>query len=117
MSDYTNKRAVFETMSDVFNSYGNNALNFDEEETKAIKRFCAMLQSQIELLPTLDEKEIIRKAFERILERLEEITIGGDCRHKCNKYDWTVGACIGECVDYVRSRAIEIVKEECGINE
>lgn len=72
MSDYISKSAVFAVMSDVFNSYGNNALNFDEEETKAIKRFCAMLQSQIAELPSVDEKEIIRKPMERIMERLEE---------------------------------------------
>lgn len=100
MSDYISKSAVFEVMSDVFNSYGNNALNFDEEDTKAIKRFCVMLQSQIAELPTLDEKEIIRKAFERVVEILEK-----------EKSDWNY--------DYnvPLDNAIKNVKEECGINE
>ena len=67
--------------------------------------------------PTIDEKEIIRKMVERVVDMLESIEIGGDCRHKCNHYDWTVGACNGECTDYVKSRAIKIIKEECGISE
>ena len=104
MSDYISKSAIFEVMSDVFNSYGNNALNFDEEETKAIKRFCAMLQSQIAELPTLDETEIIRKPFERVVKRFEELKNDCDCYGHLKKkglVDWT----------------IEIVKEECGIND
>ena len=101
MSDYISRKEAIDRLSEVLSS---------EAEFERAK------QVIIEA-PTLDEKEIIRKSFERVLQRLEEITIGGDCRHKCNKYDWTVGGCSGECVDYVRSRAIEIVKEECGINE
>ena len=42
--------------------------------------------------PTLDEKEIIRKAFERVVERLESIS----------PTPWEI---------------VEIVKEECGISE
>lgn len=118
MSDYISKRAVFEVMSDVFNSYGNNALNFDEEETKAIKRFCAMLQSQIAELPTLDEKEIIRKPFERVVDRLEE----RHENHKNNilKYqerkDWDMCSRTSN-IKVENEIAIEIVKEECGVSE
>lgn len=50
--------------------------------------------------PTLDKKEIIRKPFERVVERLKEL--------KTNAFD-------DESV--IISDAIEIVKEECGINE
>ena len=54
----------------------------------------------INSVPTLDEKEIIRKPFERVVERLEEL--------KANAFD----------EEYVSlCDAIEIVKEECGINE
>ena len=42
--------------------------------------------------PALDEKEIIRKAFERVLQRLENI----------EPTPWEI---------------VKIVKEECGINE
>ena len=52
--------------------------------------------------PTVDEKEIIRKAFERVVEILEEKA----------KERWLV---LAERNGY--ERAIEIVKEECGINE
>ena len=55
---------------------------------------------EINELPTLDETEIIRKAFERVVERLKEL--------KTNAFD-------DESV--IISDAIEIVKEECGINE
>lgn len=93
---------------------------------EAIDRLSEVLSSEAEFerakqaiieAPTLDEKEIIRKMVERVVDRLESIKIGGECRHKCKHYDWTVGACNGECGEYVKSRAIEIVKEECGINE
>ena len=93
---------------------------------EAIDRLSEVLSSEAEFekakqviieAPTLDEKEIIRKMVERVVDMLESIEIGGDCRHKCNHYDWTVGACNGECTDYVKSRAIKIIKEECGISE
>jgi hypothetical protein len=117
VSDYTNKRAVFEIMSDVFNSYGNNALNFDEEETKAIKRFCAMLQSQIELLPTLSETEIIRKPFERVVERLDKQAgefIDLSHRELSNN---SIPAIKYLNKGFGVAKAIEILKEECGISE
>ena len=100
MSDYISKKETIETIWNTFNSYGNNASVFDLEETYVIKKFCSRLQREIELLPTLDEKEIIRKVFERVVEKLEEL--------KQNAFD-------DESV--IISDAIEIVKEECGISE
>ena len=91
-------------------------MHFEVEETKAIRKFCSRLQREIESLPTLDEKEIIRKAFERVVERLEErkdhimkefvLTdkakeVKSDSLNRINELDGT----------------IEIVKEECGISE
>ena len=58
----------------------------------------------VEELPPLDEKEIIRKTFERVVGRLEEASFPR------NMGDFT------ELV-VLKDRAIEIVKEECGINE
>ena len=72
MSDYISKDETISTIWNAFNSYGNSAMHFEVEETKAIRKFCSRLQREIELLPTVDEKEIIRKAFERVLTRLEE---------------------------------------------
>ena len=48
---------------------------------------------------------------EKVVSELENIKTGGDCRHKCKYYDWSVGACEGHCEDYVRERAIEIVRK------
>ena len=72
MSDYISKNETIDTIWNAFNSYGNSAVLFEVEETKAIRKFCSRLQREIELLPTVDEKEIIRKTVERIVERLEE---------------------------------------------
>ena len=83
MSDYIRKQDVIDLIN------GLDSLPW-EEETKEI----------VDTLPTLDEKEIIRKAFERVLTRLEEL--------KANAFD-------DEFV--IISDAIEIVKEECGISE
>lgn len=64
------------------------------------KEYLTILINAIKCQPTLDEKEIIRKPFERVVDRLEEL--------KQNAFD-------DESV--IISDAIEIVKEECGINE
>ena len=55
---------------------------------------------KIGAIKTLNEKEIIRKAFERVVERLELLKY----RHLPSKTE-TI------------KKAIEIVKEECGISE
>ena len=102
MSDYIRKSALIDSL-----------IYCDGLGRKSLEAVVKTINEQ----PTLDKKEIIRKHFERVVERLESIKIGGECRHKCKHYDWTVGACNGECGEYVKSRAIEIVKEECGINE
>lgn len=47
---------------------------------------------------------------DRVVENLKEIEVGGYCRHKCKSYDWSVGACQGDCEDYIKSEAIDIVK-------
>ena len=104
MSDYISKNENINTIWNTFNSYGNSAMHFEVEETKAIRKFCSRLQREIESLPTLDEKEIIRKPFERVVKRFEELKNDCDCYGHLKKrglVDWT----------------IEIVKEECGINE
>lgn len=105
MSDYISKSALIELFKSLADEHETNSISY--------KALCEVILQQ----PTLDEKEIIRKAFERVVERLECIEIGGDCRHKCNHYDWSVGACNGECTDYVKSKTIEILKEECGISD
>ena len=66
---------------------------------------CKDMCDEIIELPTLDETEIIRKAFERVVERLEE-------KAESIYKDKSKGS------QFVfLDEAIEIVKEECGINE
>lgn len=60
-------------------------------------------------IPTYSIEKIIE--MEKIIENIKEIEVGGDCRHKCKSYDWSVGACQGDCEDYIKSEAIDIVKE------
>ena len=103
MSDYTSKKETIETIWNTFNSYGNNASVFDLEESYVIKKFCSRLQREIELLPTLDEKEIIRKAFERVIEQLN-----GLMPIQFNGFGKTL---------ITVEDVIKILKEECGINE
>ena len=96
MSDYTSKSALIEDIKR--RPYIDKAL----EEI-----FFTIIDNQ----PTLDEKEIIRKAFERVVERLEEL-------EEDNTADWQRFHCDD---DFGRAcafeQAIKIVKEECGINE
>lgn len=55
--------------------------------------------------PTLDEKEIIRKPFERVVEKLKENS--NFLLHEMGEPKMYAG----------NESAIEILKEECGINE
>ena len=121
MSDYISKDETISTIWNAFNSYGNSAMHFEVEETKAIRKFCSRLQREIELLPTIDEKEIIRKPVERIVERLEyeKERHDKDCSY-WNEYSWKDELQFNEC-DMSRKKsecfeeAIEICKEEGGI--
>ena len=64
--------------------------------------------------PTLSETEIIRKAFERVVERLEERRSINDCR-KCRHFTKNGDECNEDCTDALVDDLIEIVKEEGGI--
>ena len=67
--------------------------------------------------PTLDEKEIIRKAFERVVERLDKQAgefIDLSHRELSNN---SIHAIKYLNKGFGVAKAIEIIKEECGINE
>ena len=64
----------------------------------------------IDKLPTLDEKEIILKAFERVVERLEE------ARKKYQMLLKNQGIKEDVTMDIAFKGMINIVKEGCGIN-
>lgn len=101
MSDYISKSALIE------------ALNKEAKEFED----CVLMPTWYSALsvfhnqPTLDEKEIIRKPFERVVERLEEQKQQSDRIYNELKDSFYLGM-IQSC-----DNAIEIVKEECGINE
>lgn len=94
MSDYISK-------SELVDSIMKNVLITTEEGFELRGEIVDLIKNQ----PTLDEKEIIRKAFERVVERLEE------SRQKANAklYEYHEGKA------YAFKEAIEIVKEEGGI--
>ena len=78
------------------------------------------IRDMLDELPTLDEKEIIRKPFERAMERLEE------CFERYEDVEYYARLEESEETldsEYAHGKkdgineAIEIVKEECGISE
>ena len=94
MSDYISKQVTMQRFLKEIEQSRSDCIHIN-----TIKRL-------LDDIDTLDEKEIIRKAFERVVERLEErvqwYEVYGDCEgNSYRAYD----------------HAIEIVKEECGINE
>lgn len=121
MSDYISKEETINTIWKTFDSFADNPSNFELEETYAIRRFCFKLQEEMKAQPTLDEKEIIRKPFERVVERLEyeKERYDKDCTYwdehawkdeiQFNEYDMSRKK--SECFE----EAIDVVKEEGGI--
>jgi hypothetical protein len=96
VSDYISKSALIEEIERQ-KSLLDKSYDWSYYTTLEIANiFCKIINNQ----PTISETEIIRKAFERVVERLKEL--------KSNAFD-------DESV--IISDAIEIVKEECGINE
>lgn len=53
------------------------------------------------------------KKLEKILEEIDEIKVGFDteCRRECDLFDWSCGACVGECDEYIKERAKEIIRK------
>jgi hypothetical protein len=93
MSDYISKSALLERFRKD-NRYSRHGFVSENYIDCLIKEF-----------PTVDEKEIIRKPFERVVERLnEEMPISWEHDYRGGKKDGIM-------------EAIKILKEECGINE
>ena len=51
--------------------------------------------------------------LEKILKEIDEIKVGFDteCRSECDLFDWSCGACVGECDEYIKERAKEIIRK------
>ena len=51
--------------------------------------------------------------LEKILKEIDEIKVGFDteCRSECDLFDWSCGACVGECDEYIKERAKDIIRK------
>ena len=100
----------------------SDVIKIIEKETKRTNSYIEHntqlhIKIAVEKLPTLDEKEIIRKPFERVVECLNEKLMNADL--ECASWKDKSSA-LFRCADAKRiayAETIEIVKEECGINE
>lgn len=47
-----------------------------------------------------------------ITKEIDGIVTGprSNCRYECQFYDWSVGACTGDCEEYIKKKAKEIIK-------
>lgn len=105
MSDYVSKNKAVESLT----KYKFGAISNDVEREYTKEMVLVIANG----LPTISESEIIRKTFERIIERLEQKADGSNdsiliYEHQQQYHDGKEDAF---------REAIEIVKEECGINE
>lgn len=57
--------------------------------------------------------------LEHILQEIDTIKVGvnTECRNKCKLYDWSVGACMGDCEIYVKEMAKDIIKKYLSDND
>lgn len=104
MSDYVSKEDALNILYNTFEEY-----NMTTDKQDKHGGFGAEVFKRVRDIPTLDEKEIIRKLMERIITRLNE------------EVEWAEAH--GRDEDFRNGRksgfltAKRVVKEECGINE
>lgn len=113
MSDYINKSAVIELIE----SKMTDGCLGTEDETFVGGHG---LVDDISDLPTLDEKEIIRKAFERVVERLEKESeiADNELKRTIERNPMQTDFALGYKMAIKNAiKIIKIVKEECGIGE
>lgn len=61
-------------------------------------------------LQRLLEEQPAAYDVEKIVAQIGAIKYGGDCRRDCEYYDWSVGACGERCEEYMRKKAVDIVR-------
>lgn len=51
--------------------------------------------------------------LDKIMEEIDAIKTGFDteCRSECDLYDWSCGACVGECDEYIKERVKDIIRK------
>lgn len=112
MSDYISKN---ETIKALRNYAEQKHCGGETVLANGILKAVCFIEKE-ENIPTVDETEIIRKAFERVVARLEECKKTHEKRllsTKLKPHEKIKELRLAGC--YIN--AIEIVKEECGINE
>ena len=101
MSDYISKSELIKAIDEQVQGWGKQGI------VPSLFSAIAIVQNQ----PTLDEKEIIRKAFERVVERLEVEKEQSKNIYEALKDSYYLG------MRQASENAIQILKEECGISE
>ena len=50
--------------------------------------------------------------LEKVLEEIDAIKTGFDteCASECDFFDWSCGACVGECDEYIKEKVKEIIR-------
>ena len=118
MSDYISKSALLKNLLDW--RLQECPVGVCDEETETYKTICECIKA-VEEQPTISETEIIRKAFERVVEKMEselkwtraEQSI--ECTRR-NGYGSPLQSKNSGKIEALK-KAISIVKEECGISE
>lgn len=51
--------------------------------------------------------------LEKILKEIDAIKVGFDteCASECDFFDWSCGACVGECDEYIKEKVKEIIRK------
>ena len=114
MSDYINKSELVEDLKKHFDALYREDGTLLQSDNICISEDVEDLIKFINEQPTFSETEILRKPFERVVERLEERRSINDCR-KCRHFTKNGDECNEDCTDALVDDLIEIVKEEGGI--
>lgn len=101
MSDYISKQDVVDILYNTFEEY-----NMTTDKQDKHGGFGSEVFKRVKDIPTVDETEIIRKCGEQIVDKLKNL-------YASTPYP----NLFSNGRDYANIRAINLVKEECGINE
>ena len=76
---------------------------------------CDTCGARTEYFRTIEEAEEAwnrRAPIDKLVEQIQNIKkVDKECHWDCENYDWDYGCCEGECDDYIKNKAIEIVKK------
>lgn len=98
MSDLISRSRVIENIWDVFNSYANDSLRFDEYETEAINRAFTVLQKTIEGQQTVYN-------LDKVLIELDEQTNLHNISEASDYWTWITA--MEKAIDIVKRGRVE----------